>query len=145
MVERWQRNKRKRKILKMMQITRATARNQSVSPKKARLVIDLVRGKDLEQALDIAKFTNKKTAKIVLHLLTSAADSALKKGFELSELVVSEAVCQEGRKLKRMFIRARGRSTRFLKRSCHIKIGLSKTEKIDKINKQLKDSKPRGK
>lgn len=135
----------------MMQVTRVAARNQSVSPKKARLVIDLVRGKNLESAIDIAKFTNKKTAKIVLHLLVSAADSASKKGFESSELVVCEAVCQEGRKLKRMFIRARGRSTRFLKRSCHIKIGLSKIEKTDKTDKtdkikgELKDSKPRGK
>jgi large subunit ribosomal protein L22 len=132
-------------MLKMMQITRATARNQSVSPKKARLVIDLVRGKNLEEAIDIAKFTNKKTASIVLHLLVSAADSANKKGFENSELIVSEAVCQEGRKLKRMFIRARGRSTRFLKRSCHIKIGLSKKESISKVEKQPKQEKAQGK
>lgn len=128
---------------KVLQICRATARDQSVSPKKARLVIDMVRGKSLEQAIDIAKFTNKKSAKILYHVLNSVADSASKKGFEKSELFVSEAVCQEGKKLKRVFIRARGRSTRFLKRSAHIKIAVSKSERNEespvKPREQKKD------
>ncbi len=114
----------------MLTVAKASARDQRVSPKKARLVVDLIRGKELSKAIDEVTFLNKKTSKIVLHLLNSAFDAASKKGFSKDELVVCEAICQEGRKLKRMFIRARGRSTRYYKRMSHIKIALAKIEPI---------------
>lgn len=111
-----------------MIVAKASARNQKVSPKKARLVINLVRGMNATDAMNQVKFLNKKTSAIVFELLKSAVESASKKDFKPEDLIVSEAICQEGKKMKRMFIRARGRSAKYMKRMSHIKIALSARE-----------------
>ena len=109
----------------MEKIAQAVLRNQRISPKKARRVIDFVRGKKAEDALDDLGLLNKKGASLVRSLVKNALASAEAKNFKAEELFISQAICQEGRKLKRFFIRARGRTSPFRKRMSHLKVVLS--------------------
>jgi large subunit ribosomal protein L22 len=108
----------------MNKITTVTLREQRVSLKKARLVMNLVRGKNALNAIDILKNTNKKSAKLVIALINSAIDSAKNKDFKADDLVIVESLAQEGKRMKRFYIRARGRSAKFQKRMSHLKISL---------------------
>ena len=119
-------------------ITTVTLRKQSVSPKKARLVMDLIRMKNAQNALDILENTNKKTSKLALSLLKSAIDAAKNKDFKAEDLIICESVVQEGRRMKRFFIRARGRSAKYEKRSSHLKLSLGKTVDFKKVAKDSK-------
>ena len=112
----------------MNKVTTVSLRNQRISPKKARLVIDSVRGVGADKALVILDLQSKKGSRLVWQLLKNAIDAAKAKDFRSENLIVSEAICQEGRKLKRNMVKARGRSTQFRKRMSHIKISLSKVE-----------------
>lgn len=129
------------------QIT-VSARNQRISPKKARLVIDQIRSKKVTQAMDYLTFADKKAAKLVRDLLKSAISAAKDKDLKAEELEVSEAVCLEGKKLKRSHPNARGRVNVYQKRMSHFRISLaqsttSKTpaKKTDKIEKDQNGSK----
>jgi len=115
-------------------------REQRISPKKIRLIMDLIRLKNIEDAFDILKNTNNKPAKIALSLLKSAQSAAKEKDYKNNELVICESLVNEGRKLKRYFIKARGRSTQFMKRSSHLKISLCKI----KEQKDIKVKKTKG-
>lgn len=112
----------------MNKITTVTLREQNISPKKARLVMNLIKNKNAVNALDILKNTNKKGARLAYSALKSAIDSAKNKDFKDEELVVVESLAQEGRRMKRFFIRARGRSAKYQKRMSHLKISLGKIE-----------------
>lgn len=95
----------------------------TISAQKARLVADQIRGKSAEEALDILTFSNKKAADLVLKLLNSAiANAEHNEGADVDELKVSSIFVNEGRTLKRLKPRAKGRADRILKRSCHITI-----------------------
>ena len=95
----------------------------TISAQKVRLIVDQIRGKRVEDALDILTFSNKKAAAIVLKLLNSAiANAEHNEGADIDELKVSTAFVNEGRTLKRLRPRAKGRADRILKRSCHITI-----------------------
>tara|TARA_B100000963_G_C22451711_1_gene591440 strand:+ start:414 stop:743 length:330 start_codon:yes stop_codon:yes gene_type:complete len=95
----------------------------SISAQKARLVADQIRGKSAEEALDILTFSNKKAADLVLKLLNSAiANAEHNEGADVDELKVSSIFVNEGRTLKRLKPRAKGRADRILKRSCHITV-----------------------
>ena len=95
----------------------------TISAQKARLVADQIRGKSAEEALDILTFSNKKAAALVLKLLNSAiANAEHNEGADVDELKVSSIFVNEGRTLKRLKPRAKGRADRILKRSCHITI-----------------------
>jgi large subunit ribosomal protein L22 len=109
-------------------VTTVTLREQRVSPKKARLVMNLIKGKNAVNALDILAHTEKKSANLALAALKSAIDSAKSKDFKADELVIAESIAQEGRRMKRFFIRARGRSAKYQKRYSHLKISLAKQE-----------------
>jgi len=115
-------------------ITSVSLRNQRVSPKKARLVMSLVRGKTVVNAADILSNTNKKSANLALALLKSAVSSAKNKDFKEEELVISESIAQEGKRMKRFFIRARGRSAKYEKRMSHLKISLSRQKEKKESN-----------
>ena len=115
-------------------ITSVSLRNQRVSPKKARLVMSLVRGKTVVNAADILSNTNKKSASLALALLKSAVSSAKNKDFKEEELVISESIAQEGKRMKRFFIRARGRSAKYEKRMSHLKISLSRQKEKKESN-----------
>ncbi len=105
---------------------KAKLSNLRVSPKKARMVIDLVRGKTAQEAQVILSFTVNKSARPVLKLLNSAIASA-KNNMHLDEnnLFISKITVDEGPKLKRWHPMSRGRAYPIIKRSSHIAIILS--------------------
>ena len=94
-----------------------------ISAQKVRLVADQIRGKRAEEALDILSFSKKKAAGLVLKVLNSAiANAEHNDGADVDELKVSTIFVNEGRTMKRIKPRAKGRADRILKRSCHITV-----------------------
>lgn len=101
----------------------ARLKGARVSAQKARLVADQVRGKGVEEALDILGFSNKKSAVLIRKVLESAiANAEHNEGADVDELKVSTIFVDEGATLKRMMPRAKGRSDRISKRTCHITV-----------------------
>jgi len=97
-----------------------------VTPRKARLVIDLVRGRQVSDALDILKVTNKRSAPLVAKLIESAIANAQDKAtIDVDRLVISEAYVDPGPMFKRFLPRAQGRATPIRKRTSHITVKLS--------------------
>jgi large subunit ribosomal protein L22 len=102
---------------------RAKLRFVRVSPRKARLVADLIRGKGSEEATNILTFTKKAAAKILIKLLKSAiANATQKKTIDIDRLYVKKITVDQGPTLKRFQPRAMGRATTIRKRSSHITI-----------------------
>lgn len=96
-----------------------------VSPRKAQLVADLIRGKGSEQALNILTFTKKAAARIVIKLLKSAiANATQKKNIDVDRLYVKKITVDQGPTMKRYQPRALGRATTIRKRTSHINIVL---------------------
>ena len=115
---------------------RAVARHIQISPQKVRLVVDLVRGKDADQALDILRFMPQKAAEPVFKLIQSAVANAEQNfGLEMDELYVSRIFADEGprRRLSPYGGRfgARGRFKPILRRSSHITVVLAEREVVD--------------
>lgn len=108
--------------------SRAIQRTARQSPYKMRLVIDQIRGKDVNEALTILKFSKKHAAKQIEKVLNSAVANAEQKARAANEsvdtdaLFVKHAVVNEGSKLKRYMPAAQGRATQILKRTSHIEI-----------------------
>lgn len=101
----------------------ATLRGARSSAQKVRLVVDQIRGKHVEQALDILAFSDKKAAALVKKVLESAiANAEHNEGADVDELRISSAYVDEGMAMKRIKPRAKGRADRILKRTCHITI-----------------------
>jgi large subunit ribosomal protein L22 len=97
-----------------------------LSAQKARLVADQIRGKHVEEALDILSFSPKKGAHIIKKVLESAiANAENNDGLDVDELRVSTIFVDEGPTLKRIRPRAKGRADRILKRTCHITVKVS--------------------
>jgi len=94
-----------------------------ISAQKARLVADQIRGKDVGEALNLLTFSSKKAADIMKKLLESAvANAEHNNGEDVDDLMVSTVFVNEGRSLKRIMPRAKGRADRIVKRSCHITV-----------------------
>lgn len=94
-----------------------------ISARKARLVVDLVRGKGVAEALDILTYSNKKAAVLIKKVLESViANAEHNDGMDIDELKVSSAYVNEGMTMKRIKPRAKGRADRILKRTCHITV-----------------------
>ena len=94
-----------------------------ISAQKARLVVDQIRGKSAEEALDILEFSSKKGAHLVKKVLESAiANAEHNEGADVDELKVSTIFVDEGLTMKRIRARAKGRADRILKRTCHITV-----------------------
>ncbi|MCX6809418.1 MAG: uL22 family ribosomal protein [Candidatus Berkelbacteria bacterium] len=133
-----------------MKIVTVSLREQSISPKKARLVMNYIKNTPAEKGLVMLKNLNKKTAKLAYNLLKSGVDAAQKKDFQLNDLVITESIAQDGRRMKRFYIRARGRSAVFHKRTVHLKISLSNKaapkieEKAKKDNRKTDKMKEKG-
>jgi len=105
--------------------TKAVAKYIRISPQKVRLVADLVRGKKVEDALNILMFTPKGSAPVIAKLLKSAvANAGQKEGVDVDTLVVKRIFVDEGPTMKRFRARAMGRGTRILQRMSHITIAL---------------------
>lgn len=100
-----------------------------ISAQKVRLVADQIRGKNVEEALDILEFSNKKGSDLIKKILNSAiANAEHNEGADVDELKVSTIFVDEGRTLKRLRPRAKGRADRILKRSCHITVKVSDSQ-----------------
>lgn len=107
---------------------KAKLSNSRISPQKVRVVADLVRGKHVEQAIDVLRFSNLKAAGIVKKVLDSAiANAEHNEAADIDELCVAKIFVDEGPTMKRFRARARGRGDRILKRSCHITVVVSDT------------------
>jgi large subunit ribosomal protein L22 len=103
--------------------TVAVAKYIRMSPQKIRLVADLIRGKKVEDALNLLSFTPKASAPLISKVLKSAvANAGQKKGVDVDTLIVKSISVDEGPTMKRFRARAMGRGTRILKRSSHLKI-----------------------
>ena len=102
----------------------------TVSPYKVRLLADQIRGKRVEEAIDILSFSKKSSASNVLKLLESAiANAENNNKLDIDTLEVKSIMVNQGMRLKRMRPRARGRADRIIKPTCHIEIILSDQEK----------------
>jgi large subunit ribosomal protein L22 len=105
---------------------RAEARFQRVSPQKARLVLDLIKGRGVEEALTTAAFTKKRIAPVIHKLLISAVDNAKylagEQGLDLDvdNLYVKQALANEGPRMKRIRPAPMGRAFRYQRRLTHI-------------------------
>jgi len=105
---------------------RAVEKYMRISPRKVKLVIDLVRDKKVEDAVNILSFTPKKAAELVRKAINSAASNAVENhGMEEDGLFISKIYVNEGPILKRFRPRARGRATRIRKRTSHITVIVS--------------------
>src|SRR5512142_31187 len=106
-----------------MSETRAVLRGVRLSVDKGRLVADLIRGKKVDQALDILNFTQKKAAVIVRKVLESAiANAEHNDGADIDELKVKTIYVDKAAVLKRTSPRAKGRGNVISKQSCHIHV-----------------------
>jgi len=108
---------------------RAVAKNVRISPTKARLMADMVRGKKVQEALNMLLFTPTPTATAVAKVIKSAAANA-ENGFQLSPetLTVSSIFVDQGLTIKRYRSAARGRVSPILKRSSHITVVVAEQE-----------------
>lgn len=105
---------------------RAVAKTVRVTPRKARLVVDLVRGKSVNEARSILVNTDKLVAPIVLKVLNSAAANATNNfNLDPERLYVSSAYVDEGIRMKRYMPRAKGSASGLVKRTCHITLVVS--------------------
>ena len=102
---------------------KATAKYVRIAPRKVRVVMDLIRGKNVQDAFAILKFTPKVGAEAIEQVLKSAVANA-ENNFDMNEdnLYVSEAYVDQGPTLKRIHPRSRGQAFKILKRTSHITV-----------------------
>lgn len=105
-------------------IVQARGRFIRISARKARQVIDLVRGQDVTLALSILKNINKRPSYHIEKILKSAIASAKQKGLQLEQLFISNIIAEEGPMWKRFRAASFGRATSIRKRTAHIKVEL---------------------
>jgi large subunit ribosomal protein L22 len=109
----------------MAEASKAVLRNLRIAPRKVRLVVNLVKGKPVQYALDLLKLTNKKAAPVVYKMIQSAVANATDKStVDVDRLIVSEGFVNGGTSLKRWLPRAQGRATGIQKRTSHVTIKL---------------------
>jgi len=105
--------------------SQAKLRNVRLSPRKARLVVDMVRGKKIQDAMNILQFSPQKTAPILSKLLKSAVANAEQKGVsDVDALFVKTVMVDQGPVMKRFMPRAQGRASRIRKPTSHITVVL---------------------
>ncbi len=108
---------------------RAVAKDTGVSPRKVRLLVDMVRDRKVDEALTILRFAPTPTARVVAKVVKSAAANA-ENNFQMSpsDLRIVRVFIDEARTLKRFRARARGRVSPILKRSSHITVIVAEQE-----------------
>jgi large subunit ribosomal protein L22 len=121
---------------------RAEARFMRVSPQKARLVLDLIKGQRVEEALNTLAFTKKRVAPTIEKLLRSAIENANYLGAEkgvdvdVDNLYVKQAVANDGPRMKRIRPAPMGRAYRYVRRIAHIEIRLAERTKKEAAAKK---------
>lgn len=109
--------------------TKAIAKTVRIAPRKVRLVINLIRGKDVKEAQAILMFTPRGASPVVLKVLNSAiANAEHNNGANVEKLYVKEAYVNEGVRLKRMMPRAKGQGDLIQKRTSHITVVVAERE-----------------
>ena len=113
------------------QTAKASARHVRISPHKARVVIDMVRGKPVDEALAILRHTPRRAAGLIEKVVNSAVANAVN-NFDMDEeiLSISEAYVNEGPTMKRFQPRARGMAAPINKRTSHIEVVLKEREEV---------------
>ena len=102
---------------------RAVATNVRVTPRKARLVIDQVRGKDVKVALGLLRNINRAASEPVTKVIKSAAANAINNfGMDEDKLYIKEIYATDGLRMKRYLPRAKGSASGLVKRACHITV-----------------------
>lgn len=111
---------------------KAVAKTVRIAPRKVRMVLDLIRGKEVGEAMAILKLTNKRTSPVVEKVLKSAvANAEHNYDMDIENLVISEAYADEGPTLKRFRPRAQGRATKINKHTSHITLVVSEAVSED--------------
>ncbi len=112
-----------------MSEVKACLKYARISPRKVKIVLDLIRGKDCEKAMAILKNTPKSASEYLVKLLKSAIANAENNfGMDVSKLYVAQCYVCPGPTLKRMLPRARGSADRLLKRTSHVYLVLDEKE-----------------
>ncbi len=108
----------------------AKIKNLRGSARKARLVLDMIRGKNVNEAQKILLFSKKRMALSIAKLLNSAiANATQKEGkAEIDRMIVDKAWADDGTIMKRTLPRAQGRATVIRRRTCHVTVGISEKE-----------------
>ena len=102
---------------------KAILRSARISPQKARLVADQVRGMAVGRATNLLQFSDKKAAHLIKKVLLSAVANAENNlGADVDELKVKTIMVDDGPQLKRMHARAKGRGSRIIKRTSHVTV-----------------------
>ena len=104
---------------------KCVAKSVRITPRKARLVINLIRGKHVQEALDALYLTDKKACLVIQKVLKSAISNATHQAsVDVDNLFINRAFVDPGHTLKRFIPRAQGRASAIKKRTCHITIEL---------------------
>jgi large subunit ribosomal protein L22 len=121
--------------------TKAVVRHVRMSASKARVVLGLIRGKDVQTADEILKFSERDAAIVIRKALRSAVANAEHNDEQIGDdLYVSACFADEGKTLRRFRPRARGRASRIRKRTCHITIIVSRLPEQELARKRAKDA-----
>ena len=125
-----------------MPAVRSVAKYIRISPRKVRIVMDLIRGKNVSDAFAILKFTPKRGAAILQKVLTSAvANAENNNDMDSSKLYISECFVDAGPTLKRIHPRSRGQAFSILKRTSHITIYVDERQDLTEVaDKKFKKS-----
>ena len=111
---------------------RALKRHVGSSPRKMRLVVDLIRNKRVDEAISILRFTNKNAAKVVEQTIASAYSNLVNKldsgRITQNEVIIKEAYVNEGPSMKRVLPAPQGRAFRIRKRSSHLTLVVEQLE-----------------
>src|SRR3989339_1622526 len=114
-----------RDVKKSKKKRRAELKYARISPRKVKIVIDLIKNKSIDEAFAILKFTPKASTEILYKLLKSAEANAINNnGLDRDTLIIDELYANQGPSLKRVMPRAQGRAFRIKKRSSHITLVL---------------------
>ena len=112
-----------------MKVAKAYLKHARISPRKVKIVLDLIRGKDAGTAMGLLKNTNKSASEYLIKLLNSAiANAEHNFQMDVSKLYVSECFVCPGPTLKRMMPRAKGSADRILKRTSHVTMVLKERD-----------------
>lgn len=108
---------------------RATAKTVRIAPRKARLVVDLIRGRDVKEAQAVLMFTPRGASPVILKVLNSAiANAENNLSLNVDNLYVKECYVNEGVRLKRLLPRAKGQGDIIQKRTSHITVVVAERE-----------------
>ena len=109
--------------------TVAKLKNARISPQKARLVADQIRGMPVDNAINLLTFSNKKAAQVIKKVLESAiANAEHNDAADVDELIVQQIMIDEGPTMKRWRPRARGRANKIFKRMSHVTVAVEEVE-----------------